>query len=457
MKRLCLVFVLFLVFCQLLADDDEKLKLAVMDFEDLSGKISEETLTGASEYFRVIFAQTNRYIIISKDRQKEQISGLRKKYNTDPTYKSCTDKNCQIQLGQALSADLIVKTSVSFFAGSYTLASELIDLEKEATIIAATEDYDGSPQALKTAIKNIVTKIVEAEKRENSEPAPAAPVYREQPRQQQASPVQSRDERNCEQARKEDTISAWETYLRKHPQGVCSEEAKNFIDEELCYKAREKHNKKEWEKYLAKSPDGKCAEEAKGFLAGELAKKDMEACEKARNKSSEKGWKEYLEEFPEGQCAAEAKAAPDNIACNEAKKDGSLKTWKEYLDKYPKGKCCMEAKQNLSNKENIERLTKKGRDMKIAGATLVAVGAAGFSLGFILGATVPMQGEDWDSALALGWGVGGGIGGTMILIGLPVMIVGILKEKEAKSYLEINNLAVVPKKDGFYATIGFDF
>ena len=34
---------------------------------------------------------------------------------------------------------MIVKTSLSFFAGFYTLASELIDLEKEATIIAATE------------------------------------------------------------------------------------------------------------------------------------------------------------------------------------------------------------------------------------------------------------------------------------------------------------------------------
>ena len=98
MKKICIALALFCAFFKVFADDDEKLKLAVMDLEDLSGKLSEETLTGASEYFRIIFAQTNRYIIISKDRQKEQISGLRKKYNTDPTYKSCTDKNCQIQL-----------------------------------------------------------------------------------------------------------------------------------------------------------------------------------------------------------------------------------------------------------------------------------------------------------------------------------------------------------------------
>ena len=209
---------------------------------------------------------------------------------------------------------------------------------------------------------------------------------------------------------------------------------------------------------LAKSPDGKCAEEAKGFLAGELAKKDMAACEKARNKSSEKGWKEYLEEFPEGQCAAEAKAAPDNIACNEAKKDGSLKAWKEYLDQYPNGKCSAQAKQNLSNQEEIEQLMKKGKNMKIAGSVLLASGVVGLVTGISIGVyqQEKAEGEMTQKALS-SYSVSTALCGTMILIGIPLLTVGVLKEKEAKSYLEINNLAVVPQKGGFYATIGFDF
>lgn len=278
MKKICIALALFCAFFKVFADDDEKLKLAVMDLEDLSGKLSEETLTGASEYFRIIFAQTNRYIIISKDRQKEQISGLRKKYNTDPTYKSCTDKNCQIQLGQALSADLIVKTSVSFFAGFYTLASELIDLEKEATIIAATEEYDGTPQALRTAIKNIVNKIVEAEKKENSEPAPAAPVYREQPQQQQAAPVQSKDSRDCEQARQENSINAWRTYLRKHSKGECVEEAKENLDKMSCEEAEKENSLKVWKNYVKEFPDGDCVTKAKENIKNleELEEKERE-------------------------------------------------------------------------------------------------------------------------------------------------------------------------------------
>lgn len=163
MKKIFAIFALFLLSEQLFAGDDDKIKLAVMDFEDLSGRISEDILESATEYIRIVFASTNRYIIISKDRQKEMIRNIRKKFNTDPTYRSCTDKNCQIQLGQALSADMIVKTMVSYFAASYTISSELIDLEKEATILAAKEDCDGTEEELKLAIDRIVEKIVKVE------------------------------------------------------------------------------------------------------------------------------------------------------------------------------------------------------------------------------------------------------------------------------------------------------
>ena len=261
---------------QLLADDDDKLKLAVMDLEDLSGKLSEETLSGASEYFRVIFAQTNRYIIISKDRQKEQISGLRKKYNTDPTYKSCTDKNCQIQLGQALSADLIVKTSVSFFADSYTLASELIDLEKEATIIAATEDYDGSPQALKTAIKSIVDKIVEAEKKENE--LTEEEISEKAAKKNKKNSVNSKDLIACEYARNESSDLGWKVYLEKYPNGECATEAKEKLDNIACEKAEKLNSDKGWEKYLKEFPDGKCELKARtAFLKSNEAQKVEQA------------------------------------------------------------------------------------------------------------------------------------------------------------------------------------
>ena len=166
MKKFSLVFFILLFMFQLFADEDnDKLKLAVMEFEDRSGNLSERTLSDATEYIRGAFVNTNKYVVIAKERQeKAMIKEMKKE-----SYKACNDKNCQIPLGQALSADTILRTTITFFGGSYTITSELIDLAKEATVIGAKEDYDGSETALKTALDKIVAKIAGYVEKHNDE------------------------------------------------------------------------------------------------------------------------------------------------------------------------------------------------------------------------------------------------------------------------------------------------
>ncbi|MBO4698382.1 hypothetical protein J5690_02070 [bacterium] len=167
MKKFFIFLVLFLVAFQVIAKD-EKPKLVVMDCEDLSKRIKPKALSDTTEYLRMAFANTNKYIIIPKEQQKKQISKLKKDFNTNPSYKSSNDKNYQIQLGQALAADIMVKTTITYFGGSFTISSELIDITKEATIVAAKEEYNGSQKELKIAIDKIVNKIIEVtRKKEN--------------------------------------------------------------------------------------------------------------------------------------------------------------------------------------------------------------------------------------------------------------------------------------------------
>lgn len=150
-----LVF-LFLALPVYADEDDEKLKLAVMEFEDKSGEVSEKTLSDATEYMRNTIVSSNKYIVIAKERQeKAMISEMKKE-----SYQSCNDKNCQIPLGQALSADTILRTTITLFGGIYTITSELIDLAKEATISGANATFDGSEKSLRIAIENIVSQII---------------------------------------------------------------------------------------------------------------------------------------------------------------------------------------------------------------------------------------------------------------------------------------------------------
>ncbi|MBO7126154.1 hypothetical protein J6W78_01260 [bacterium] len=157
MKKICIVLVLFCTFFNLLAyDDDDKLKLAVMEFEDRSGKISKQTLSEATEYVRNSIISSNTYIVIAKERQeREMIKAMKKE-----SYKACNDKNCQIPLGQALAADTIMRTTITYFGGVYTISSELIDLAKEASVIGAKKNYNGSEESMREALDSIVEKII---------------------------------------------------------------------------------------------------------------------------------------------------------------------------------------------------------------------------------------------------------------------------------------------------------
>jgi len=155
MKKLSLIFIIILSLLPIFADGVEKSKLAVMEFEDLSKKLPAKRLSNATEYIRAALVSSNEFIVIAKERQeKVMIKEMKKE-----SYKVCNDKNCQIPLGQALSADTILRTTINFFGGIYTITSELIDLEKEATVKGASATFDGSEKSLRIAIDNIVEQI----------------------------------------------------------------------------------------------------------------------------------------------------------------------------------------------------------------------------------------------------------------------------------------------------------
>jgi len=206
MKKIIVLFLLLLSF-QLFSDEDEKLKLAVMEFDDLSGKLSKNMLSRATELIRSKFVASNRFIVIAKERQEKAIIKEMKK----ESYKACNDKNCQIPLGQALSADTILRTTINFFGGTYTITSELIDLEKEATVQGAEATFNGTEKSLNAALNDIVKQIIGVKN------------------QNDAMLRNSQDKNACEYAKNEGSLETWEEYLATFPNGECAFEAKSKI------------------------------------------------------------------------------------------------------------------------------------------------------------------------------------------------------------------------------------
>ncbi|HSA33507.1 MAG TPA: SUMF1/EgtB/PvdO family nonheme iron enzyme [bacterium] len=152
-------FVLFIaVLClsAALFAQEKKQKIAVMEFADKTAKLKSDFLGNAAEYLRSELAATNRYILISKERQLKEAVKLEKK----ESYRECYDKSCQLPLGQALSADTLVTGTITYFGGAFVISLEMIDLAKEATVKAAKAEFDGTEQGMKTAVEDLVSQLV---------------------------------------------------------------------------------------------------------------------------------------------------------------------------------------------------------------------------------------------------------------------------------------------------------
>lgn len=214
MKKICLLFLFFILAANLFADDDEKLKLAVMEFEDRSGTLSEKTLSDATEYIRSAFVASNKFIVIAKERQEKVMIAEMKK----ESYKLCNDKNCQIPLGQALSADTILRTTINSLGGVYVITSELIDLAKEATVVGAKQNFDGSETSLVSALDKIAEQISGTQIKHNDEAAKTP------------EPVKSE---NLEEKENAEKIKAEEEQRKRAEERKKAAEEKQKIKDEL--------------------------------------------------------------------------------------------------------------------------------------------------------------------------------------------------------------------------------
>ena len=139
--RNTLILLSVLALSLALFGEEKKYKVAVMEFDDQTKKLSKSVLEAAAEYLRGELVASNQFIVISKDRQKAIVKEKKKE-----SWKECYDQSCRIQLGQALSADTILTGAISKFGNTFILTLELVDLAKEATVKGAKAEYDGSEE-----------------------------------------------------------------------------------------------------------------------------------------------------------------------------------------------------------------------------------------------------------------------------------------------------------------------
>lgn len=119
-------------------------KLAVMELRDESGTLRAKLRSSLTENLRRRLAALNRFDLIDRGRQAKALKRMAEEAKRE-SRKECYDERCQIPPGRALSADGIVRLSVGEIGGMCPVATERIDLAKEAVVGGAFAERASMP------------------------------------------------------------------------------------------------------------------------------------------------------------------------------------------------------------------------------------------------------------------------------------------------------------------------
>ena len=142
--------ILFLVFIAISGLSAET--LIVMDTSDNTGKIHPDVVKGSKEYITKLLGSIGKYTIITDS----AVNDVRKR---SPEWLKCNQMECQIEIGKALKADIIVLPSIEYFAGIFTLTVNYIYVDGKRKTEAGATDFNGTAGGMKKALEAVVSMI----------------------------------------------------------------------------------------------------------------------------------------------------------------------------------------------------------------------------------------------------------------------------------------------------------
>ena len=126
--------------------------LAVMDIYDSTGKIHPDVVKGSKDYIIKLLGSIGKYKIIPAS----QVESVTKR---SQEWSKCRQMECQIEIGKAVQADIIVVPTVEYFAGIFTLTVNYIYVDGNRKTEAGATDFNGTAAGMKKALETVVFMI----------------------------------------------------------------------------------------------------------------------------------------------------------------------------------------------------------------------------------------------------------------------------------------------------------
>lgn len=154
-------------------------------------------------------------------------------------------------------------------------------------------------------------------------------------------------------AEKQNTISAYETFVRNYPDGDHVEAARERIEEMKFASAKAAGAADDLEAYLAAYPSGRHADQAKELLAP-LVFKSTEAL------GTVDRYEQFVARFPQSNLAADARSRIRRLRYELAVESATLAGHLRFLEQYPDGEDSDELRNALTTLPKWEESRKLG-------------------------------------------------------------------------------------------------
>lgn len=204
MKRLIFILI-FLSSFGLLA---EKPVVAVWEIDNKTAgknKLSQYDAELIADLMRDELIQADEFIVMSKDEMESAIAQHVKK-----SHQLNKDKKYAIEMGKQISARFVVTSWIKTDGKSFRMFAEITDTETGRSPRSGKAKFAMDDDSKDLAIAGLIRQLLGE-------------------RDETLKPKKSKDQAECESARSDGSLEAWESYLEAFPEGECKVEANRNI------------------------------------------------------------------------------------------------------------------------------------------------------------------------------------------------------------------------------------
>jgi TolB-like protein len=151
-KKLTIMFLLFIFSNPCFTQDEKKLQIALLDFSNTGGLSRQETIT-LSNRLRSMLVQTQALIVIERGKMEEILS----EQGFQQT--GCTTTECAVEAGKLLNVQKMVSGSIGKIGQTYTIDLSLIDVETAQIEKSFIQDYKGEIDGLLSLMQETANQI----------------------------------------------------------------------------------------------------------------------------------------------------------------------------------------------------------------------------------------------------------------------------------------------------------